>query len=674
MLEKRDNGYRFSIDTAPIIRILRTLEPVTIEIVSETCFERLWDQLVKQHHYLGYQRLLGRRLKYLAFVEDRAVAALSWSAPALKLQVRDKFIGWSAEQRERYLDRLVNNSRFLILPWVQIPNLASHVLSLNIARLNMDWEERFNKRLWLLETFVDPCRFKGTSYKAANWKFIGHTYGSGKQGRGYYYHGCIKEVYLYVLEPHFREIIGCEQKPCSLFHRPAKSFIKVDELHMILRQSKWNPDLIPFMELTEQDIQAIADELVEFHKEFHECFGRVEHRRLGLAYVSGLISNSKAKSVEPIALEFLDKDAVRSMQRFMKTYRWDEEAMEGKHQSMLSAKISSADGMINVDNSEFVKKGKESVGVARQYCGTVGKVENCQSGVFVGYSSDKGYGLLSCRLYLPKIWFSEEYEQRRKDTLIPEDITFQTKPQIARDLIHKVVETGLFPARWIGCDTTFGTDPDFLKSLPRGMYYFASVKSNTKVFIEKPIVGIPPYSGRGSHPKKIKILPGQPQAKTVSEIAKSPDCSWSFTIVAEGAKGPIMAEIARLRVYPSKHELPEDCPVWLFIRRTSEGQIKYAFSNAPEDMALSEMCRASTMRWPIEQCFQDGKGQVGMDEYEHRSWPAWHRHMIYVFLALHFLLRLRIKFKKNSDADTASSLQAGRSCTASSLINPEGRC
>jgi SRSO17 transposase len=134
----------------------------------------------------------------------------------------------------------------------------------------------------------------------------------------------------------------------------------------------------------------MAQELVDFHKQFHECFGRIEHKRLGLAYISGLMSNAKAKSAEPIALEFLDKKSVRSMQQFMKTYRWDLDAMQFTHQSMLETMISQPDGMITVDSCEFVKKGKESVGVTRQYCGTLGKVENCQSGVFVGYSSHKG--------------------------------------------------------------------------------------------------------------------------------------------------------------------------------------------------------------------------------------------------------------------------------------------
>ncbi|MEW6375028.1 MAG: Druantia anti-phage system protein DruA [Thermodesulfobacteriota bacterium] len=148
---------------------LKSLRPITLELVSGSDLEPVWDYLVKQYHYLGYQKLLGHRLKYLALVGEHPVAALSWSAAALKIGVRDRFIGWSEEQRKSFLDRIANNSRFLIFPWVLVPHLASHVLSLNIRRLPRDWEEQFHQPLWLLETFVDPSRFKGTSYKAANW-------------------------------------------------------------------------------------------------------------------------------------------------------------------------------------------------------------------------------------------------------------------------------------------------------------------------------------------------------------------------------------------------------------------------------------------------------------------------------------------------------------------------
>jgi SRSO17 transposase len=635
-----------TINTQPIAGDLKKIGPVELKLANEPTLATLWDQLVSRYHYLGYRKLLGHRLKYLAFIQERPVAALSWSAPALKLRVRDHFIGWSNEQRKTHLHQVANNSRYLILPWVRIPNLFSHVLSLNIDLIKKDWPRHFKTGLMLLETFVDPRFFNAVSYKAANWQFIGQTHGYTKKGKGYIYHGDVKDVLVYVLDPKFRDIIGCQQKPCDPFQRPPQSQKKVEELQMLLKHCQWHPDLVPTMDLTEEDLTLMADELVAFHKQFHHCLGRIEHQRLGLAYMSGLISNVKGKSVEPIALEFLDQHGVRALQRFMKNCRWNHEAMEASHQAMLAEMIGSPGGMINVDSSEFLKKGKESVGVARQYCGAAGKVDNCQSGVFVGYSSEKGYGLLTGRLYMPEIWFTDEYAKRRKDNWVPEDLVFQTKLQIALELINKTVESNMFPAKWLGCDATFASDSKFLQALPESLYYFAGIRSDTYVFLERPKVGLPPYKGRGPHPKKIRVLPDEPQAQKVAQIAQSEKLSWKPVVLAEGSKGPIAAEVTRIRVYLSRNGLPEEQPLWLFIRRNSDGQLKYALSNAPEDMPFSELCEASTMRWPIEQCFREGKDQIGMDHYEHRSWPAWHRHMIYVFLALHFLLRLRIHLKK----------------------------
>jgi len=639
------------IKTDPISGELRDFSPARLGVVSGSDWESLWDQWVSRHHYLGYQRLLGHRLKYFAFLEDRPVAALSWSAPALKLAPRDCFVGWSQAQRKRHLHQVAANSRFLIMPWVQIPNLASHVMALNIARLAADWRRHFNHQLLLLETFVDSRYFKGTCYKASNWLHIGHTQGSTKQGKGYRYHGYPKEIYLYVVEHDFRRIIDCRQKPAPAVDRPPPTKTKVEALVMLLQHCQWHPQLTADLNLDKDDIEAMAKELVSFHQLFHDAFGRIEHHRLGLAYLSGLMSNAEAKSVEPIALEFLDKKSVRSMQMFMKNFRWDHGSMQRTHQDMLATLIASPEAMITVDSSDFAKKGKESVGVARQYCGTLGKVENCQSGVFVGYSSDKGYGLLGCRLYMPRSWFSKEQQERRKANLVPEDLVFETKQQIALKLINEVAVTGRFPAKWIGADAAFGSDIDFLNALPREFYYFAAIKSDTQVFTKKPKLGLAPYKGRGRRPSKVGILSGQPKPRSVSQIAKSGRLPFKPVVVAEGAKGPIIAKVARIRVYLSRDGLPAGDQQWAFFRQNTDGEIKYAISNAPKEISLSEMVKASTMRWPIEQCFQEGKGQVGMDCYEHRSWPAWHRHMTYVFLALHFMLRIRLLFKKNSIAD-----------------------
>jgi SRSO17 transposase len=556
------------------------------------------------------------------------------------------------------------------LPGVQIPHLASHVLALTIRRLKEDWQQHFHTPLWLLETFVDPARFQGTSYRAANWRCLGPTSGFGKQGIHYAYHGSRKEVYLYVLEPDFRRRIGCQ--PLLPVHRPTPSQKKAEELAMILRHAHWSPDLVPCVKLTEEDLQDISQELIRFHHQFHACYRRLEHHRLGLAYFSGLLSNLEAKSVEPIALAFLDDHTVRPLQQFLKVGRWRQEQMETQHQTLLGDSLSCPQGMITVDSSEFPKKGKESVGVARQYCGATGKVDNCQSGVFLGYSSSKGYGLLTSQLYMPQEWFSAAYAKRRADNLVPEDLSFQTKPQIALSLIQKIVEKKLFAARWIGCDATFGSDPAFLAALPKELYYLASIRSNTQVFLRKSKVGLPPYCGRGPRPKRLKILRGQPQPKTVAQLAKSRKTVWHSLVIAEGAKGPIRADIACLRAFPAHGGLPQENSVWLLIRRTADGQIKYAFSNAPEDMPLSELTDASTLRWGIEQCFEDGKGYAGMGKYEHRSWPAWHRHMIYVFLALHFLLRLRLRFKKNSSADFTPGPQINSRGSPSSISGSQG--
>ena len=140
------------------------------------------------------------------------------------------------------------------------------------------------------------------------------------------------------------------------------------------------------------------------------------------------------------------------------------------HQQQVVQIFGAEDGMITLDPSEFPKKGKNSVGVAHQYCGNTGKNDNCQSGVFIGYVSEKGYGLIDTQLYMPESWFDEDHKELRKTNLVPEDLSFQTKNDIASDLIKSVSKK--FPARWIGCDASFGSDMDFLKSLPNSTLLF----------------------------------------------------------------------------------------------------------------------------------------------------------------------------------------------------------
>ncbi len=641
VVEKNGN---LSIDTTAVECSLKDLGEIQLLMVSGSTLESVWNTLVGEYHYLGHQRMFGRRLKYLAFARRRPVAALGWKSACLRLGARDNFIGWSDAQRKKYLKNIVNNSRFLIPDWIRVPNLASHLLGRGVKAVIADWYRRYSQRVFLLESFVNPVYFKGISYRASNWIYVGKTKGYSLGKEGYEYHGVLKEVYVYVTERDFRTIIGCRQRP--FFWKCLLSEKKVKANSMMIQRADYHPKLIDWESLTPEVIENMAEELVAFHDEFDDAFRRVEQGILGQNYLQGLLGNIPRKNVEAIALELLDGPRVRSLQKFMTNYLWDDMAMLTKAQWMLSNLIAQENGMITVDGSDTAKKGNESVGVARQYCGNTGKIDNCQAGVFIGYTSDIGYGLIDRALYMPENWFSEEYADRRKACRVPENLEFKTKNQIALKLILKTIDSALFPAEWVGFDAAFGSDSKFRDAVDSmNVNYLGDIRSNTLVWLDRPTVGIPAYSGKGRPAKNERVVEGGQPAVSVADIANDPDCEWELTILAEGAKGPIFAQMCYMRVVEHKDGLPGK-DLWLLMRKEENGKIRFSFSNAPADIPREQLRRAVTMRWPIEQCFEDGKKYLGMDHYEHRGWPAWHRHMTYVILALLFLIRLRFAFKK----------------------------
>lgn len=195
--------------------------------------------------------------------------------------------------------------------------------------------------------------------------------------------------------------------------------------------------------------------------------------------------------------------------------------------------------MITVDESGFVKKGKHSVGMARQYCGSVGKVENSQVGVFVGYSGSKGYGLISAQLFMPEKWFGEDYTQLRKECAVPDDLTFQTKPQIALDLIRKMEQSDLFKAKWIVMDCLYGNSKEFLEAISDNYWYLADIHNDALAWRVQPTFEVPDYKGRGPRPKKMAATtPAEP----VSKIAGDDTIPWRKMVLGEGSKGPIYSD------------------------------------------------------------------------------------------------------------------------------------
>jgi len=171
----------------------------------------LWNYLVHHHHYLGCPRLVGEYIRHLAYIDDQVVACLAWASAAWKIKAREEFIGWNEATKRKNLHLVVNNTRFLILPWVKVKYLASRILSLSLKRLIPDWQKAYGHPVYLAETFVDTSRFKGTCYRAANWHYAGQTSGSAKRGNAYSYHGQPKAIYLYPLHRHFRRYLNDEE-------------------------------------------------------------------------------------------------------------------------------------------------------------------------------------------------------------------------------------------------------------------------------------------------------------------------------------------------------------------------------------------------------------------------------------------------------------------------------
>lgn len=189
---------------APIECSLAQLGPLDIQQVRRTAAEKLFGRLMQEHHYLGYTQPVGEHLKYLIYAQGQPVAALAWSSAPRHLGARDRFIGWSASQRRAGIHLVAYNTRFLILPWVRVPHLASHLLSRVARRIAADWQALYSHPIYLLETFIDPERFAGTCYRAANWIYLGLTTGRGKDDQTKRPNRSLKQLWAYPLRPDFR--------------------------------------------------------------------------------------------------------------------------------------------------------------------------------------------------------------------------------------------------------------------------------------------------------------------------------------------------------------------------------------------------------------------------------------------------------------------------------------
>ena len=207
-LARRARPASVLVDTSPVEGHLRDLRPLEFEQVRRSGDEPLFNSLMEEHHYLAYEQPVGEHLKYVVWAQGRPIACVAWSSAPRHLGSRDRYIGWGAEARRRNIRFIAYNTRFLILPWVRVEHLASHILGRMAARISADWQQMYEHPIYFLETFVDPERFRGTCYRAANWVLLGRTTGRGKQSNSYVPNRSIKEVLGYPLTPKFRDLLS----------------------------------------------------------------------------------------------------------------------------------------------------------------------------------------------------------------------------------------------------------------------------------------------------------------------------------------------------------------------------------------------------------------------------------------------------------------------------------
>jgi SRSO17 transposase len=413
-------------------------------------------------------------------------------------------------------------------------------------------------------------------------------------------------------------------------------------------------DTPPPLDLTTEEIEALADELVDYHAEFADLYYRPEQAHWSYKYLQGLMLPIESKAVQPMAMA-LEGGNIQAMQQFIGQGQWQDEKILKKHWQLVDETLGEDDGVWITDGSEFPKQGENSVGVARQWCGRLGKVENCQAGVFAAYASRKGYTLLDRRLYLPEEWFDEDHRERWEQCGIPDDTSFKTKPELALETLKVAVAEGILRFRWVACDEDYGKDPGFLDgvaSLDR--WYLAEVPHSTRVWEIRPETAVPQWSGRGPRPTREHLVEGEPEPQRVDEIATAiPENDWAPYLVKEGSKGPLVAEFAFRRVVAVRDELPGP-EVWLILRRSlgEEPELKTYLSNAPVDTVSTELVRMTGMRWPVETAIEDGKDGLGMDDYMVRTWLGWHHHMTECILAHHYLVRVQKRLKREAPALT----------------------
>jgi len=392
--------------------------------------------------------------------------------------------------------------------------------------------------------------------------------------------------------------------------------------------------------MTIDELDEWAVDFERFCARFVNVFRRKEPRAQAAKYLRGLLAAVPRKNGWQVA-EAVGDRTPDATQRLLYQATWCADAARDELLQYTVEVFGDADGIGVVDETGFIKKGRHSVGVKRQYSGTAGKIENSQVGTFLSYATAKGHVFLDRRLYLPEEWCNDP--ERRVPAKVPSEVVFQTKPEQALAMLRHAWATGV-PMRWVTGDEIYGEAIPLRAAIAAsGRCYVLAVRSVSPVWPQRPAVEAPGPQARGRPRSKARLATAAPAAATVKElVACWPASRWQSLAVAEGEKGSITYDWAYQRVIESRDQLPGP-EVWLIARRslTDPTDIAYYLSNAPGDTPLVKLAQVAATRYTVEQCIEEAKGETGLDEYEVRYWHSWHRHITLSMMAHAWLAAVR---------------------------------
>lgn len=374
-------------------------------------------------------------------------------------------------------------------------------------------------------------------------------------------------------------------------------------------------------------LEGIPDRLAKFVEPFTESILQAKQRRRAAEFIGGLLSDVGRKNAESIAYRH-DQER-KEMQYFLGESRWDHQPLLIELARQVGRELGQPDGVIVFDPSGFPKKGTESVGVQRQWCGRLGKIENCQVGIFMAYVSAVEHALVNMRLYLPREWAKDK--ARRRKCHVPREVKFKTRHALCLEMLEEAGH--LLPHQWIAGDDELGRSSGFRRELRSlGERYLLAVPSNT--LVRDLEAELPSQDGPGA-PRKAPFVRADQWRETL------PASAWTRIEVRDGEKGPLVVEVTTRRVQAKadgKRVGPEE--LFVVIRRADEsGAVKhdYYLSNAPPETPRPELARVAKAEHRIEECLQRGKSECGLADYEVRSWGGWYHHQTLSLLAAWFL-------------------------------------